>query len=62
MLTDLPLSSVLPGVPDVDAGVAVYDKFYTKGDQDRFGVVAIEIDSVHDAHRMSIPCICTCCS
>jgi ASC-1-like (ASCH) protein len=40
------LQKCLPGMPDIDTGLSVYFKYFTKQDEKEFGVVAIEIELV----------------
>lgn len=44
MLTIEPIEKVLPDVETVDQGVEVYRKFYTPEEEQRYGVVAIEVE------------------
>lgn len=41
------LNNCLPGMPDIEHGLSVYYKYYTKEDEKKYGVVAIEIEIVH---------------
>ena len=43
MLQTEKLELVLPGIPDVESGVKVYRKFYTKEKENEFGVQAIRV-------------------
>ncbi|HPC34441.1 MAG TPA: hypothetical protein PLP73_02170, partial [Candidatus Absconditabacterales bacterium] len=43
MLENEGLKHVLPGIQDVEKGIAVYYKFYTPAQETEFGVLAIEI-------------------
>ncbi len=40
------LQKCLPGMPDLDTGLSVYYKYFTKEDEKEFGVVAIEIELI----------------
>lgn len=40
------LEKCLPGVPSIDHGLIVYFKYFTKEDEQRYGVVAIELELV----------------
>ncbi len=40
------LEKCLPGMPDLEHGLSVYYKYFTKEDEKEFGVVAIEIELV----------------
>jgi len=40
------LQKCLPGMPDLDTGLSVYFKYFTKQDEQEFGVVAIEIELI----------------
>jgi ASC-1-like (ASCH) protein len=37
------LENCLPGIPDIPHGLSVYFKYFTKADEDEFGVVAIKL-------------------
>ena len=37
------LEVVLPGCPSIDEGVNIYRSFYSKEDEDRYGVVGIKL-------------------
>ncbi len=38
------LSKCLPGIPDIECGLSVYFKYFTKQDEEEFGVIAIELE------------------
>ncbi len=40
------LDRCLPGIPNLETGLSVYYKYFTKEDEEEFGVVAIEIELV----------------
>ncbi len=40
------LQKCLPGMPDLETGLSVYYKYFTKEDEKEFGVIAIEIELV----------------
>ena len=40
------LEKCLPGIPDIDHGLAVYFKYFTKDDEKNYGVIAIEIELI----------------
>jgi ASC-1-like (ASCH) protein len=40
------LQKCLPGIPSLEHGLSVYYKYFTKEEEDEFGVVAIEIEYV----------------
>jgi len=44
MLKTENLSEILPGIKNIDSGVAVYRKYYSVEDEKKFGVVAIEVE------------------
>jgi ASC-1-like (ASCH) protein len=37
------LQNCLPGMPDIDHGLSVYYKYYTKEDENKFGVISIRL-------------------
>ena len=43
MLVNEGIENVVPEVKDIDEAVDVYYKFYTKEDEDKFGVVGIKL-------------------
>lgn len=40
------LNKCLPGIPDLETGLSVYYKYFTKEDEKEFGVVAITIELI----------------
>lgn len=46
MLTHEDIYSVLPNISDVTGGVAVYEQFYTKEQQEAYGVVALKVKRI----------------
>lgn len=40
------LDKCLPGMPSMEHGLSVYFKYYTKADEEEFGVVAIRLELV----------------
>jgi ASC-1-like (ASCH) protein len=40
------LQNCLPGIPDLEHGLSVYYKYYTKKDESEFGVVAIRLERI----------------
>lgn len=46
MLEQEPFKKLLPDVETIEQGVEVYKRFYTDEQQQKFGVVAIEIEKV----------------
>ena len=48
MLKKETVEQVLPGVPDVESGVKVYRRFYTKEKESEYGILAIHLDVIHD--------------
>jgi ASC-1-like (ASCH) protein len=40
------LDRCLPGIPDLETGLSVYYKYFTKEDEKEFGVIAINIELV----------------
>jgi ASC-1-like (ASCH) protein len=37
------LDNCLPGIPSLEHGLSVYYKYFTKEDEDKYGIVAIKI-------------------
>jgi len=37
------LQNCLPGMPDIEHGLSVYYKYYTKEDEEKFGVISIRL-------------------
>lgn len=46
MLENESLNKVLPDAKNVDDGVEIYKRFYTKEQENEYGVVAIEVERV----------------
>ncbi len=46
MLTNEPLKKILPDVETVEQGLEVSWKFYTRDQEKKFGVVAIEVERI----------------
>lgn len=40
------LNNCLPGIPNIEDGVSVYYKYYTKEDENNYGVVAIRLERI----------------
>jgi ASC-1-like (ASCH) protein len=40
------LQKCLPGMPDLETGLSLYYKYFTKEDEKEFGVIAIEIELI----------------
>jgi ASC-1-like (ASCH) protein len=40
------LINCLPGMPDMDTGLSVYYKYYTRYEEGKFGVVAIKLELI----------------
>ena len=51
MLQTETVEQVLPGVPDVESGVKVYRRFYTKEKEKEFGVQAIHVRLLPNATK-----------
>jgi ASC-1-like (ASCH) protein len=45
-LTDLTLKKCLPGIKSLDIGLSVYYKYFTKEDEQKYGVVAIKLELI----------------
>ncbi len=45
-LIDLTLEKCLPGVKSLDTGLSVYYKYFTKEDEQEYGVVAIKVELI----------------
>jgi ASC-1-like (ASCH) protein len=41
------LQNCLPGISNMDTGLSVYYKYYTKEDEKKFGIVAIQLATMH---------------
>lgn len=46
MLENEPLKKMLPDIQDVEQGVKIYRKFYTPEQEEKYGMVAIEVEVV----------------
>ena len=46
MLEREPLKKILPDTETVERSLEVYKRFYTDGEQRKFGVVAIEVEKL----------------
>ena len=44
MIENEPLKKILPDVEAIDQGIEVYRRFYTQEQEEKFGIVAIEIE------------------
>jgi ASC-1-like (ASCH) protein len=42
------LDKCLPGIKNIDHGLAVYFKYFTKKDEEEFGVVAIRLELLEE--------------
>ena len=40
------LNKCLPGISDIETGLSVYFKYFTKEDEKNFGVIAIEMQLI----------------
>lgn len=40
------LENCLPGIPNMECGLSVYFKYYTKEDEEKYGVVAIHLQLI----------------
>ena len=40
------LNKCLPGIPNIEYGLSVYFKYFTKEDEEQFGVVAIGLELI----------------
>ncbi|USG99487.1 ASCH domain-containing protein [Thermococcus argininiproducens] len=48
MLSEEGVENVLPGVKTIEEGVQIYRQFYTEEEEKKYGVVAIEIESIKE--------------
>jgi ASC-1-like (ASCH) protein len=42
------LEKCLPGIPDIENGLSVYYKYFTKEEENEFGVVSIKLEKVKE--------------
>lgn len=48
------LQKCLPGMPSLDHGLSVYSKYYTKENEEKFGVIALHLKYVQNKHYLPI--------